>query len=452
MNLLIQEEFELSITSLGHSGEGVGHLDGYTIFVDGALPGEVVKVSLYELHKNYGRAHLIEIIQPSPHRTQPICSLFGQCGGCQLMHLRYSEQLIQKQKQVENALRRIGKLNVTVEPCLPSPLELQYRNKIQLPVKNGDDGPYLGLYARSSHDLVKVDHCHIHSSIGETIYQKIKDLLPYSNIEPYDSQKGTGELRSVVIKSSIHIGEVLVVLITKTNHVKHLQDFAEKIIGTSSLIKGVVQNINPASGNAILGKQYKLLCGSMYIRERVGDLYFHISPASFFQVNTSQAEKLYQKALEMSHLKGDEIIVDAYCGVGTLSLYFARHCKKVIGIECVPEAIKDAKENAKLNDIHNATFVCAYSEEYIKHIQSMDLIILNPPRKGCEKSFLEEIKKLNPKKVIYISCNPSTLARDLAILHAYGYVIENVYPFDMFPQTAHVECLVKLTHTCKEKK
>jgi 23S rRNA (uracil1939-C5)-methyltransferase len=445
MNLSNQEELILSISSLGHTGEGVGHLDGYTIFVDGALPGEVVKVSLYELHKSYGRANLLEIMQASPERIKPVCSLFGQCGGCQLMHLNYSEQLIQKQKLVENALKRIGKLNVTVEPCLPSPQELQYRNKIQLPVKQDDDGPYLGLYARSSHDLVKVDHCHIHCSFGEKIYQNIKELLPYSAIEPYDSEKRTGELRCILIKSSINLGEVLVVLVTKSNHVKNLEDFAEKIMGSSSSIKGVVQNINGATGNSILGNRYKLLCGSMYIRERLSDLYFHISPASFFQVNPSQAEKLFQKALEISCLKGDETILDAYCGVGTLSLYFARHCKKIIGVECVPEAIKDAKENAKLNAIDNAMFVCAYSEEYIKNVESIDVIILNPPRKGCEKSFLEGIKKIKPKQIIYISCNPSTLARDLSILHSYGYAIEVVYPFDMFPQTAHVECLVKLT-------
>lgn len=445
MNLSIKEELVLSIDSLGPSGEGVGHLDGYTIFVDGALPGEVVKVSLYELHKSYAKANLVEIIQPSPHRTQAICSLFGQCGGCQLMHLRYSEQLIQKQKRVENALKRIGNLDVTVEPCLPSPLELQYRNKIQLPVKQGDDGPYLGLYARSSHDLIKVDHCHIHCSIGEKIYQKIKELLPSSTIEPYDTKKGTGELRCILIKSSINLGEVLVVLITKTNDVKNLQNFAEKIMSASSLIKGVVQNINAATGNSILGNQYKLICGSMYIQERLRDLYFYISPASFFQVNTYQAEKLYQKALEISCLNGDETVLDAYCGVGTLSLYFARHCKSIIGIECVPEAIKDAKENAKLNSILNATFICAYSEDYIKNIQSIDLIILNPPRKGCEKSLLERINKIRPEKIIYISCNPATLARDLAILHADGYTIEIVHPFDMFPQTTHVECLVKLT-------
>lgn len=444
MNFFIGYESILSINSLGHSGEGVGHLDGYTVFVDGALPGELVKVSLYELHKSYGRARLIEIIESSPKRTQPICPLFGQCGGCQLMHLNYSEQLIEKQKQVENALKRIGKLDVTVEPTLPSPLPLQYRNKIQLPVKQGTDGPYLGLYARSSHDLVKVDHCHIHCSIGEEIYQKVKGFLSTSNIESYDGERETGELRSILIKSSINLGEVLVVLVTKTHHVKNLQDFAEKIMNTSPLIKGVVQNINGAKGNGILGNRYQLLCGSMHIRERLSDLYFHISPASFFQVNTNQAEKLYQKALEISCLNGTEIILDAYCGVGTLSLYFARHCKKIIGIECVAEAIKDAKENAKLNEIYNATFVCAYAEDYIKNIQSIDLVILNPPRKGCERSFLDGIKKINPKKIIYISCNPSTLARDLAILQAYGYSIEIVQPFDMFPQTAHVECLVKL--------
>ncbi len=442
------QELVLSITSLGHSGEGVGHLDGYTIFVDGALPGEIVKVLLYECHKSYGRANLLEIIQPSPNRTTPVCPLFGKCGGCQLMHLSYSEQLFEKQKRVDEALKRIGKLNVSVEPCLPSPLQLHYRNKIQLPVKQSINGPYTGLYARSSHDLVKVDHCHIHNLIGEEIYQKIKELLSSSNIEPYDDQKKTGELRSILIKSSVNLGEVLVVLVTKSNYVKNLHNFAQKIMSSSTLIKGVTQNINGNTGNAVLGSQYKLLCGSMYIRECLSDLYFHISPASFFQVNTGQAEQLYQKALEISCLDGSESILDAYCGVGTLSLYFARHCKKIVGVECVPEAIKDAKENALLNNIHNAKFICAFAEDYIKNIQVIDLIILNPPRKGCEKTLLERIKKINPKKIIYVSCNPSTLARDLAILHAFGYTIEIVYPFDMFPQTAHVECLVKLTANC----
>lgn len=446
--LKLNDQIQLEIHGLGHSGEGVGNYHGYTIFVDGALPGELVKVSLTECRKTYGRAELIQIITPSPDRVVPICPVFEKCGGCQLMHLKYSQQLLIKQKRVLDALQRIGKIaNAPVEPCLASPKELHYRNKIQLPVQSGLDGVKIGLYARSSHDLVEVDTCYIHCELGEEIYQKVRAIIKQSGLSAYDAQTGEGELRHILIKSSVNLKEVLVILVTAKQVSPILSDVAKQIKQSSPYIKGVIHNINPSNSNVILGSSFHPLIGNKSIQEQMGDLKFNISAASFFQVNTQQAERLYAKALEFAEVNERQIVLDAYCGVGTISLFFARQVRSVIGIECVPAAIEDAKENAILNGISNTSFVCANAEDYIKSLKEIDVMILNPPRKGCEKSFLDGIKRLHPNRIVYISCDPATLARDLAFLCAMGYTLDTVQPYDMFPQTAHVECVAKLTKT-----
>lgn len=439
------QKIKLQIHNIGNSGEGVGSLDGYTIFVDGALPGEIVEANLIERHKNYGRAELLSIIKASPDRIQPICPVFGKCGGCQLMHLAYERQLDVKQQRVLDALQRIGKLkDVKVERCIPSPNQFGYRNKIQLPVRENSGSTQLGLYARNSHQLIEIDNCFIHCSTGEDIFQKIKHVIRHSQIAPFDPLTGLGELRHVLIKSAVNTNDALVVLVTTGEATPQLKAIAKEIMTSCPRVKGVIHNINRANNNVILGRRYHLLEGVEAITERLCGLTFKVSAASFFQVNPPQAEQLYQKALEYADLTGKETILDAYCGVGTLSLFFARHAKEVIGVECVAEAIKDAQENAKDNHIANASFVCSSSEAFIEKLSEIDVILLNPPRKGCEKSFLEGIKKLHPNKVIYISCDPATLARDLCDLHSFGYKINAVQPFDMFPQTAHVETVVQL--------
>lgn len=442
----LNQKIKLSIHNMGSAGEGIGQYQGFTVFVDGALTDEVVEARLYQRQKRFGRASLLSLVEPSPHRVDPPCPLFGRCGGCQLMHLSYSEQLVVKQQRVIDALQRIGKINdVEVAPCLPSPSPLAYRNKIQMPVKPcGKDGLSIGLYARSSHELVEVDKCYIHCTLGEDVYKKIAPIIKQSGIHAYDPVTGVGELRHLIIKSAVKTAEVLVVLVTKGDITPVLKGIAEKIMASCPSVKGVVHNINTERDNVILGSRYHVLKGSGTIQEKLCGLMFNVSPASFFQVNPQQAECLYDKALECADLKGHEVVLDAYCGVGTMSLFFAKHAKQVIGVECVSEAIEDAKNNAKLNQISNATFICANAETFINTLSEIDVIILNPPRKGCEISFLEGIGRLRPKTVVYISCDPATLSRDLAILRGLGYDIDVIQPFDMFPQTAHVECVVKL--------
>jgi 23S rRNA (uracil1939-C5)-methyltransferase len=440
------QRVKVTIERLGIYGEGVGYSYGYTLFIDGALPGEELRARVHESHKNYGRAHIVKTISASPHRVAPVCPLFGKCGGCQIMHLAYPQQLESKQKRVDDALQRIGKFTgVEVAACEPSPSQLAYRNKIQLPVSPGENGMRLGLYAHDSHDLVEIERCKIHCALGEEAYAHLLRILKDSKLTAYDPKTGEGDLRHVIIKTAVFTSQILIVLVTTQIDSPALNSVARKLLGAMPAIKGVVQNINTASGNSVLGSEYRTLAGEPVIEEKLCGLFFKVSPASFFQVNPEQAEKLYERVLALAALTGTERVLDAYCGVGTLSLILAKQAKEVVGVECVAEAIVDAKENAKRNALTNVTFECAEAETFIQTLQQTDVAILNPPRRGCEPSFLERLVVLQPKRIVYVSCDPATLARDLAYLAANGYKIEVVQPFDMFPQTAHVECVVSLS-------
>jgi len=431
----LDQKITIQIKRLGIHGEGVGTHEGFTVFVDGALPGETVTVSIDEVRKNFARAKLLSCEKTSPHRAAPPCPVFGRCGGCQLMHLAYPEQLETKRQRVVDALERIGKIfDIPVSSCVSSPSPLAYRNKIQLPVIMDPD-LRMGLYAFNSHDIVEIEKCYIHCSLGEQVFAKVKAIL---KAEPDPS------LRFVLIKTGVNTNQVLVILVTEGEGALTLPRAAEKIMESSPEIKGVVQNINSSSGNVVLGKTFRTLAGHSSIVDKICGLHFKVSPASFFQVNPAQAENLYQKALEFCGLKGDETVLDAYCGVGTLSLILARHAKQVIGVECVSDAIADAQDNAKRNQIKNVIFHCDQAENFIGTLTAIDVAVLNPPRKGCDPSFLEKLLLLKPKHIVYISCDPATLARDLAILQK-SYTVDTVQPFDMFPQTVHVESIAKLT-------
>ena len=435
----------LNIHDLGSNGEGVGYFEGSTFFVAGALPGETVEARLLQKSKKLGKAALTEVKKASLNRVQPVCKHFGTCGGCQLMHLSYEAQLLAKQQRVASALKRIGKIDhPVIQPCLPSPSPLAYRNKIQLPVRKNADDIAIGLYSHSSHDLIEIDSCHIHCPLGEHVFQKAKEIIKSSGIQPYDPETGKGELRHLLIKTAVKTEQVLVILVTTSHHTPILRSIAKEIIQKCPQVKGVVHNINEKHDNVILGKTTHTLEGSDSIVEQIGGMTFKVSPTAFFQVNHAQAEHIYNKVLELAELKGTETVLDAYCGVGTLSLILAQRAQQVLGVESVSEAIEDARENARMNGIANAQFTCALSESYVHRLSGIDIAVLNPPRKGCEQGFLEGIKQLKPKMLIYVSCDPATLARDVAYFVSIGYQLDLVQPYDMFPQTAHVETVVKM--------
>ena len=420
----MNESLVLTIQRLGIHGEGVSSWEGLTTFVDGALPGEVVKAIIVERKKSYARAKVLERLQTAPTRVQPICPVFGRCGGCQLMHLDPGEQLTTKRQRVIDALERIGKLfDVPVLECLPSPKPLHYRNKIQLPVKDGK----LGLYAFNSHDLVEIDQCFIHCALGEKAFQVVKN-----NLHP--------ALKHVLIKTAVQTQQILMVLVT-TDDID-LSSYAESLLQKLPQIQGVVQNINPSDSNTVLSSQFRTVAGQPYIEDLICGLRFKVSPASFFQVNPAQAENLYRQAIEFCGLTGEEVVLDGYCGVGTLTLLLAQKAKQVIGVESVSAAIQDAKENARINQIENVSFTCVKAERF--ELEKIDVAVINPPRKGCDPQFLELLALAKPLRIVYISCDPATLARDLAFLKTKGYSTKKVQPFDMFPQTMHVESLAQL--------
>ncbi|HSX03678.1 MAG TPA: 23S rRNA (uracil(1939)-C(5))-methyltransferase RlmD [Rhabdochlamydiaceae bacterium] len=430
----MKEFITLTIERLGINGEGIGHLNGYTIFAPGALPGEKVSVRLTEKKSRYAHAELVEILIRSSARREAPCPYFGRCGGCQLMHLDYLKQLETKRQRVCDALQRIGKLEgIEVAPCIPSPSSLAYRNKIQMPVAPGNP-VRLGLYAQNSHDLVEINSCMIHCELGDKVFQKVQEVV-----------KRAGEkIKHLLIKTAVSTNEALVIFVTHEKASAALSLMADQIIKALPEVKGVIHNLNSSSSNTILGTTFHTLAGSDCIEEKLCGLTFKVSPASFFQVNPRQAAQLYEKVAQFADLQGNETVLDAYCGVGTLSLILAQKAQKVIGVESVADAIKDAKENALKNKITNATFICAKAEDAIKTLEEIDIAIINPPRKGCEMSFLESLAHLRPKGIVYISCDPATLARDLALLCKRGFKVDAVVPLDMFPQTAHVETIVKL--------
>lgn len=362
------------------------------------------------------------------------------------MHLNYDQQLEFKRQAVVQAFERIDPLlKSLIAPCEPSPSPLAYRNKIQLPVAAGKQGMQIGLYQRNSHDILQIDQCPVHCPLGEHVFQQAVAAVKDSQISPYDPKTHTGELRYILIRTAVNTKQVLVTFVTRSQEQNPiLHSIASAIMQQCPEVKGIVQNTNSRKDNVVLSQHYSLIQGSPFIEEELCGLRFRISSASFFQINTAQAENLYAKALEFAELNDQMIALDAYCGIGTLSLLAAKHAKHVIGIECVSEAIVDAIENAKLNKISNASFFCSNAETFINTLQEVDIALLNPPRKGCEKSFLEKLAKLAPKRIVYISCDPVTLARDTALLRKCGFQIDKIQPYDMFPQTTHVECVAVL--------
>ncbi len=418
------QEVNLFIRDVTVSGEGVGTHDGLTIFVDGALPGERVRARIFLKKSSYAKAELLEILDVSPNRVKPICPVFEKCGGCQIMHMAYEAQLILKRKKVIDAFERIGKLqDFQVAQCAPSPKPLYYRNKVQLPV---DGNLRVGLYAKRTHDIVPIEKCYIQSEAGNEILKGIE--LSHG-------------LRNILIRSN-SAGETLIVLVTRESPTEAIRAIA-KTLSLKVGVRGVLHGLNARDDNVLRSDAYTLLYGKNIIEEMVLGIKVSISPASFFQVNLEQAENLYTKAYEIACLNENDTVLDAYSGIGVFSIYLAKQGVKVIGIEIVEPAVEDAKKNAEINKV-SVQFLLGKVEDLIENVQNIDVIFLNPPRKGCEELVLQVAALKNPRSIIYTSCDPATLARDLKFLAGLGFAKVSAYPFDMFPQTMHVETVVKI--------
>ncbi|WCK55116.1 23S rRNA (uracil(1939)-C(5))-methyltransferase RlmD [Aneurinibacillus sp. Ricciae_BoGa-3] len=443
------QQIELTIEDLSHEGNGVGRVEGYTVFVPGALPGERVSVAITKLKKQYGYARLLDIVSASEDRREPPCPIYKRCGGCTLQHFDYQAQLSFKRKLVEDNLRRIGKIEgVTVHPTIGMDNPWRYRNKAQVPIGEEEGGLIGGFYAQRSHEIIDMESCLIQHEKSDFLVNQVKKIASKYGIPAYDEGSHRGVLRHVVTKVGFATGELMIVLITNSDKLPHQQALVEELAREIPDLKSVVQNINTKRTNVIFGDNTRVLWGEEYIYDTIGDVKFAISARSFYQVNPVQTEKLYSKALEYAGLTGQENVVDAYCGIGTISLFLAQKAKKVFGVEIVPDAIEDAKRNAALNGMDNVEFQVGEAEKVIPAWYTLgnraDVMVVDPPRKGCDEALLQTIIDMKPEKVVYVSCNPSTLARDLRILEDGGYRTVEVQPVDMFPHTTHVECVVKL--------
>lgn len=461
---------EIEITDQGTNGEGIGKTEGYALFVKDTVMGDVVRVKIMKAKKNYGFAKLLEIITPSPYRVAPLCPKASSCGGCQLQAMNYQQQLRFKQDKVYNNIRRIGGItDFEMKPimgmeelCIAGKEEngpFHYRNKAQFPVGVNREGEIVsGFYAGRTHSIVEMEACALgmKSASGEDVngqvMRKIKTFMKRWNIKPYDEKSHTGVVRHVLIRMGAKTNQIMVCVVINSGQLPHAQELVEELL-TIPEMHDISLNINREKSNVILGRKIIKLYGAGYIEDYIGDVKFRISPLSFFQVNPTQTEKLYGKVLEYAKLTGKETVWDLYCGIGSISLFLARSAKKVMGVEIVPEAVRDAEINARINGMENVRFLTGAAEdvvpEYFEQHQgeaecAPDVIVVDPPRKGCDQVLLKTMVEMAPKRMVYVSCDSATLARDLKWLDEHGYRLMEVTPCDMFGQTVHVECVTLL--------
>lgn len=502
----------IEIIGMNHDGEGVGRVEGYTLFVSGALPGEQVEVKVLKTKKQYGYAKLLNVLQASPERVTPPCDIYEQCGGCQLQHLSYEGQLDWKRQHVIDALERIGKLSVAkdldtdldtgkgedtdtgltlgltasleaslvdgvsegivglegikVLPTLGMAEPWRYRNKAQVPIgvapehsarsthsthsthSTLENSLIGGFYAKGSHRIIDMETCLIQHEQNDEVIAHIKEIGRNLGIAPYNEETGQGLLRHIVVRIGRTTGEIMVVLVTNGDRIPKVEEWIQAITSQIPQVASICQNVNIRRTNVIFGDVTRVLWGREVIYDYIGNVKFAISARSFYQVNPEQTEVLYQKTVEYAGLTGNETVIDAYCGIGTISLFLAQHAKKVYGVEIVPEAIEDARVNAELNGMSHVQFEVGASEDVIPRWKEQgveaDVIVVDPPRKGCDSKLLETILEMKPKRVVYVSCNPATLARDLRVLEDGGYKAVEVQPVDMFPHTVHVESVALL--------
>lgn len=442
---------EVTIEDLSEEGTGIGKFEGMTFFIKDAVIGDRVRAKIMKLKKTYGFARLMEVLTPSPDRVEPLCPVARQCGGCQIQAMSYEAQLAFKTRKVESNLKRIGKFEeIPMESIIGMEDPFHYRNKAQFPFGKNRDGKIItGFYAGRTHSIIENTSCHLGKEVNEEILEKILAWMNAFHVEPYNEATGKGLMRHSLIRCGFRTGEIMVCLVINGRKIPG----EEALVDSLKIIPGMTSislNVNKEKTNVILGREVINLWGRPYIEDYIGEVKYQISPLSFFQVNPVQTERLYGKALEYAGLTGEETVWDLYCGIGTISLFLARKARKVYGVEIIPDAIEDARRNASLNGFTNTEFYVGKAEEvlpekYEKEGVRADVIVVDPPRKGCDETLLSTMVKMQPERIVYVSCDSATLARDLRYLCDNGYELKRVCPADMFPQTVHVETVCLLS-------
>lgn len=450
MEILKNQIYELAIDGMTSEGNGVGRLDGYTVFVPDTAEGDSCRVRLVKVQKNYGYGRLEELLSPSPFRIPSDCPVSVQCGGCAFRHISYEKELSVKTGIVRDAFARLGGITLPVAPIIASPRQYEYRNKAQYPVGAGRDGGLeSGFYARRSHRIVPSKGCRLQPKVFDGLHSAVLQFLSEKGIPAYDSASGKGLIRHIYFRLAEATGEIMVCLVGTDSRDKRLEGFAEFLTASFPQIASIVFNENRDNTNVILGKKCVTLWGSDTITDVLCGVKVELSPLSFYQVNHDQAEALYQKAMEYASPGRGEILLDLYCGAGTIGLSAAHLVRELIGVEIVPEAVENARQNARNNGITNARFLCADAGQAASQLAGEgirpDVIIVDPPRKGLDQRVIDAIVKMSPSRLVMVSCNPATAARDAALLREKGYEPQAIAPVDLFPRTPHVECVVLMT-------
>ena len=453
MEIKKNECYEISIVDMAEDGQGIGKIGDFVVFVKDTVIGDVAKVKLVKVLKHYGFGRLEELLVPSKDRVEPLCAHAKACGGCTLQHLSYEKQLEYKFDQVKNCLIRIGGF-FEIEKIMEGPYGMEkpfrYRNKAQFPTGMGKDfKPVIGFYAGRTHSIIDTRECFLQSEISDEIIEIIREFMEEFHISTYDETGKKGLLRHILTRVGFTTGEIMVCLVINGKKVPNVEELIQRLTKIEGMTS-ICLNINKEHTNKILGDTCVTLWGRGYIEDYIGEVKYQISPLSFYQVNPVQTKVLYEKALEYAGLTGEETVWDLYCGIGTISLFLAQKAKWVYGVEIVPQAIEDARRNAKINGMENVTFFVGKAEEvlpkeYEENKVYAKVIVVDPPRKGCDETLLKTIHEMQPERVVYVSCNPATLARDLKVLAGYGYEVKKVAVVDQFCQTTHVETVVLLS-------